>query len=114
MKLKPTKKNIEAEIKRIYEVDVELDKIDGFYFWCGKAASCLNESCIYVKYLSDMPIERWLSDFKSKVEDFLKWNDYDSIKEAVEKTNWDLDKPTKPIPQTQGWANRAVIRNMRQ
>lgn len=88
--MKTTKKNIESKIKKLYDVDVELDKTEGFYYWCGKPACFLDETNTYVQYLSDMPFDRWIEDFQSKVEEFLKWSDYNSIKEAVDKTEWKL------------------------
>lgn len=89
--MKTTKKKIQAEIKKIHGVDVELDKADGFYYWSGKASCLLIESGTYIQYLNDWSLDRWVSDFTSKVNDYLPYSDYSSIKEAVEKTNWEIN-----------------------
>jgi hypothetical protein len=88
--MKVTKKNIQAAIKKRYDVDVELFKTDGFYYWSGKATCFFNECCTYIKYLDDLTFDRWLEDFDLKAKDGLYWSDFDSLKEAVQKTNWSL------------------------
>ena len=96
--MKITKKLIESEIKRQYGVDIDFHKCGGFFYYGGTASCLLDETCTYIKYLSDIPSLEWLmNDFQTKVNNYLEWSDYDSIKEAVEKTDWSLDNPAEPI-----------------
>lgn len=88
--MKATKKAITAEIKTRFGVDVQLVKSEGFYWWNGKATCFFDETCTYIQNLYDYSLERWLEDFESKATQGLYWSDFDTLKQAVELTDWNV------------------------
>jgi hypothetical protein len=66
--MKPlSKKAIEKAVLDKFSVVVELDKTEGFYYWCGDAVAFFDESCTYITRLNDYTLERWVGDFEIKL-----------------------------------------------
>ena len=73
---------------------IELDKSDGFYYWCGKSGAMFDEMCIYINRLSDYTLERWVEHFEGKIEDWSRTRWYDDeqdLNKAIEAINWDIN-----------------------
>jgi hypothetical protein len=87
IKMRVTKKSITDAIKKKYDVDVEMDKCEGIYYWCGDCTMLFDGSCTHMNRLSDWSVERWVEDFGSYVEDAMETygDDCKTFREAVDK-----------------------------
>lgn len=104
MAKKITKKMIVAAVKAATGLeDVGLHKLEGFYYWDGKASYCFEgESNTWYTELNDpkVPLERWVEDFKWKVKETEEANwDNRTMQQIIDNINWDIDSVDKEPPQ---------------
>lgn len=67
--MKITKIAISEAVKEATGFDVEIAKCEGFYYWVGNnVCSHFEDSNTYYQYLTDVSLERWVDDFKDKIE----------------------------------------------
>ncbi|HHJ3076824.1 TPA: hypothetical protein ACPVZG_000620 [Vibrio parahaemolyticus] len=89
---KVSKNLILAQITKVTGIKYEyigLEKFGNEYYWCGKAAATFDETNTYLTNLRDVPLERWVQDFQSKVEETLRNSEYNHINDYIESIDWD-------------------------
>lgn len=74
-------------VKREY---LALHKEDGFYYWGEKAAAVFTETCIYITRLNDFSLDRWVSDFDSKMQDTIARTGFSTLNDYIESIDWRL------------------------
>lgn len=62
--MKATRKDIISAIKKRFNLDVELSKACGFYYWITDEP--MFDRCTYMKFLNDANLNWWVDEFKQK------------------------------------------------
>jgi len=86
------KRKLLKRIKNIFEVEVDLSKAEGFYYWVGDATLLFEDRCTYCRFLNDQSLECWLDDFAYKVRQYMQENSYKTFKEAVDALQERINK----------------------